>query len=182
MRMDKYKAISDEDLIILISKSDGQAFEELYERYWKSLLQTAFNIVDDKEAAYDIIQEIFVSLWIRKDDLKIETVSSYLFRATKLKVFEHLRKNKLSKKHIDQISFIESVNSTEEWLQEKELQHQFKKSLSELSDRSKEVFEMSRFKDLSYKEIADTLNISVKTVEGHITKALRKLSRDLRKS
>jgi RNA polymerase sigma-70 factor (family 1) len=179
MRSEKYSGLDDGDLVALISHDNSAAFEEVYSRYWQILVKTAYNVTQDKEVCHDCVQEIFVSLWAKRDQLEIRDLDRYLFRAVRLKVFEHLRNGNISQKHLDRMSFIVSSNNTEELINSKELKKELDLSLARLPERCKEVFELSRFETLSNKEIARRLNISLKTVEGHITKALKQLHLDL---
>lgn len=172
--------MTDKDLLMRISQDDHKAFDEVYQRYWEGLVKTAYNVTQDKEVCLDCVQEVFISLWAKRQQVEIIDLSRYLFRAVRLKVFEHLRNGNIAQKHLDRMSFIISSNNIEQIIGQKELKKELDLSLSRLPERCKEVFELSRFENLSYAEIADKLSISSKTVEGHISKALRQLRVDLR--
>ncbi len=179
MRVDKYNALDDAELMALVSNDVQGAFEEIYHRYWENLVKTAFNITSNRDVSFDCVQEVFVSLWAHRETRQVKDVSRYLFRAVRLKVFEYIRNGNISQKHLDRMRFILSANNTEEIINNKELKKQINSSLAKLPARCKEVFELSRFEYLSNKDIAKRLGVSLKTVEGHITKALKQLHSDL---
>jgi RNA polymerase sigma-19 factor, ECF subfamily len=179
-KSEKYSGLPDQELLALISQDDHQAFDEVYRRYWEVLVKTAYNVTQEKEVCHDCVQEIFVSLWAKRRHVEIRDLSRYLFRAVRLKVFEHLRNGNIAQKHLDRMSFIISSNNIEQITNRNELKMELDLSLSKLPERCKEVFELSRFEHLSHAEISNQLNISAKTVEGHITKALKQLRLDLR--
>ncbi|MDN5202119.1 RNA polymerase sigma-70 factor [Fulvivirgaceae bacterium BMA10] len=171
--------IDDHELLNLLSQNNDFAFEEIYNRYWEKLIRNALNIIEDKDTCKDILQEVFVNLWQRRSLVRINNLSAYLFRAVKLKVLEHLRNGNITQKHLNKINTISFANNTEDQIRLKDVEVAFDKSVSRLPDRCKEVFQLSRFEHLSNKEIAGRLNISIKTVEGHITVALKHLHKDL---
>lgn len=175
-----YKSYSGEKLVSLISGGDdGMAFDELFGRYWEGMVGTAYNILSDKETSCDLVQDVFVSLWKRRHLVKIDNVQSYLFGAVRMKVFEHLRKTKIRREHVDRMSFIVSVSDADHRVINGELKQRIKESLAKVPERSREVFQLSRFEGKSNAQIAEYLNISIKTVEGHLTRALGQLRHDL---
>ncbi len=179
MRSDKYSGLGDKELVAMISNSNHSAFDEVYSRYWEVLVKTAYNVTQDKEVCHDCVQEIFVSLWVKRGQSDIRDLSRYLFRAVRLKVFEYLRNENISQKHLDRMNFVISSNNIEQIINHNERKKALDVSLAKLPERCKEVFELSRFEHKSNSEIANQLNISLKTVEGHITKALKQLRADL---
>lgn len=179
MRVEKYKKLDDGELLALISKDSSSAFDEVYNRYWQILVKTAYNVTQDKEVCRDCVQEIFVKLWVKRNELEIRDLPRYLFRSVRLKVFEHLRNNNISQKHLSRINFISVTNNTQELINRKDLNDELNASLAKLPERCKEVFKLSRFDSLPNRQVAKKLNISLKTVEGHITKALKQLYKDM---
>lgn len=179
MKQEKYNALGDRQLMRMISQNDHSAFEVVYTRYWELLVKTAYNITQDKEVCYDCVQEIFVNLWVKRKRVVIKDLSSYLFGAVRLKMFEYLRNGNISQKHLDRVNTIISSNNVEQTINHNELKRELDLSLAKLPARCKEVFELSRFEYISHTGIANKLNISSKTVEGHITKALKQLRTDL---
>ena len=169
---------SDNELLSLLKEGDRNAFTTLYNRYWDKLYAVAYNRLADEYEAEEAVQNIFLDLWKRKETITLtHTLSTYLSAAIKYHVFTRLaqiRREKLRTEEL-KIGAIEGVETTAEWLSEKELKKQLEQSINELPEKCKIVFLLSREQNLTNKQIAEELNISEKTVEGHITKALNNL-------
>jgi len=162
---------------------DKQHFKVLFEKYYPSLFSYACKFVDS-ESAKDIVQDSFFIFWKNRDKIKIKTsFNSYLFRIVRNNSLQCI--NRLKDRNIngidlsvvvDEINYYESgVNS----LIELELENQISKALDMMPEKCRLVFEMSRYRKLKNKEIAEELGISVKAVEKHISKALKVLRLEL---
>src|SRR5688572_24325986 len=90
--MKNFKAYSDEGLLKLLKRQELGAFEEIYMRYWKKLYTAAYKRVQSREISEELVQDIFTSLWVNRQVLKVETLSAYLYSAIKYKVINHLEK------------------------------------------------------------------------------------------
>ena len=127
----------------------------------------------------DIVQEIFTWIWEHRDEVIIKTsLRGYLFAAVKFKTANYIRNGKIRKNFFDQVTAIQPApaqDSSEELLEVKELETFMRQAVNTLPDKCKAVYELSRKEQLSHREIASELNISVKTVENHINIALRRL-------
>ena len=174
--------LSDQKLIKQIAKGNQLAFTQLFDKYWKSLSSTACKVLKDRDAAHDIVQEIFVDLWLKRENLSVEHVSSYLHTAVRYRVINHIQKHRVSMTDLDFVDEFKSLNTTEEFLNLRELHEVLKQSVSELPPQCSKVFRMSRFDYLSNKEIADKLGLSVRTVENHIAQAIRLLRPKIKKT
>jgi RNA polymerase sigma-70 factor (ECF subfamily) len=179
--MNDYNDHTDLDLCHLIQQNDLGAFEELYNRYWKKLFAAAFDRIRLKEPCEEIIQEIFVSFWEKRQHLHIVTgVGSFLYKAVKYKVIDHYRKKLTQQKHLNAVQTGGSIdNSVEENVFLNDLKGHIEKVVARLPPKCRSVYELSRIEQKSNKEIAILLNISEKTVEGHLTKALHLLRTSL---
>ena len=167
---------SDEELILLIQQDDNIAFEALYERYWKKLYYQAARKTDSLEDAQEIVQNIFTSIWLRRQQLHIESnVSSYLAVAVKYKVFKYLAQRYKREAFQQDNDWVDFDNSTEDWLQFEELRTRLEQVVSTLPEKCQLIFKLSREQGLTYKQIADELDISVKTVETQLSRALKKI-------
>jgi RNA polymerase sigma-70 factor (ECF subfamily) len=155
---------------------DAASFEVLFRKWYAPLCKTLFNILKDKELAEDTAQEAFFVLWEKRQEVTI-SVKSYLYRAAINKAFNLLEKNKrfVRVQEGDWAEWEPISNSTEDFVNEKELQHTLNKAIDRLPPACKTVFLMSRMEEMSYKEIAEAMNISIKTVENQVSKALRLL-------
>lgn len=137
------------------------------------MCNVANRILHDKEASEDVVQEVFAKLWAKKTEIPLlQSGKNFLFRVTVNATLDHLEKNKkiIRLEGHDQIGG--AVNETEQLLELKELEARISRSLDELSPKCRAVFVLSRYEGMKYREIADHLDISVKTVENHMGKAL----------
>ncbi|TKC05980.1 RNA polymerase sigma factor [Pedobacter frigoris] len=169
---------SDVDLLSLFKRGDQSAFKLIYERYWQLLYVSACKILKDEDEAKDIVQEVFISFLNKRANLEITiSISSYLYSSVRYKVFDFISRKKVRQDHLDSLSaYIYSGDlRTDRALIEKEINAEIEKEIQNLPQKMKEVFELSRKEELSHKEIADTLNISDKTVKKQISNALKLL-------
>lgn len=176
--MGKYRKFSDEKLVELLYSDDGKAFEEIYTRYWSKLYVHLLRRVDDEEAAREIIQDVFVELWVCRHSRKIHTsLNGYLYKAIQYRALNHMKKQWVIERHSATVrtGADEGRNTTEETFQFEELYHRVNELCAELPPQCRRVFELSRKDYKTNREIAAELNISEKTVEFHLTKALRYL-------
>lgn len=169
-------------LIQQISEGDEQAFEQLFNLYFEYLHNVAYNRLQSKEAADDIVQDIFADLWNNRESLDIHTsVNSFLFQAVKNKVYKFIRHKSVREKeryisriHNEYYGKSPFPNSNE-ILEEAELKRLVSLHLKELSEKSQQIFSLSREEHFTHQEIAEKLNCSPKTVEYHICKVLKHL-------
>lgn len=176
------KINSDKILIKRLKEDDEAAITIIYNIYWKLLYASAFNILKNKELSEDLVQNIFINLWNNRKQLEIKvSLKSYLYASTRYQVFAVIRKNK----SISQIELSDDVDnrikktSPETKLMFKELIEQINSVIDSLPNKCRKVYKLSREEQLSHKEISQKLNISTKTVENHITKALKTLKTSL---
>jgi RNA polymerase sigma-70 factor (family 1) len=167
--------ISDKEQIDLFRNDDQNAFKEIYKRYRPKLYIFAFNIINDKDVCEDIIQEVFVDLWIRRKEKEIENISAYLYKAVRFQIFKQFRKKKLIDKHIEEFDEFLSGYNIEEHIEFKELYYCVENTIAKLPEQRRIIFQLSRDEGLSAKEIAKTLNISEQTVRNQIYTALKKI-------
>lgn len=173
---------TDHQLLELIQKGDRLAFTELYNRYWDKLFTVAMNRLDDEHEAEEAVQEVFLSVWQRRSTLQLtHSVNTYLSVAVKYRIINHLDKQYRKRRHIDHLTISASreVDSTSQWLSEKELRRQLEQSINNLPEKCRIVFLLSREEQKTNAEIAAELNIAEKTVEAHMTKALSTLRQTL---
>lgn len=161
------------------------AFQNLFNSYYQSLAVYAYKIVDDYQGAEDIVQDVFMALWIKKDILDFnEPIQPYLFKAVYNRSINYLKSQSpiASKVDISTILHNEIIQSDQdETLFLKEISEEIRKFVETLPPQCKTVFKLSRISNMKHREIASTLNISEKTVESHIRKALNDLRTHLKK-
>ena len=173
---------SDEHILTLIQENnDESAFTTLYDRYFRILFNYAYSKVNDQFAAQEIVQELFVSIWQQRHRNTVNSCRSYLFSSVKNLIISYYRKEYTRKFHYDrwEVQSECSVALTDQDVLTSDLQIRYEQGLHLLPPKCREVFILSR-KGHTNKEIAQELSISEKTVEQHITKALRVLKEYLR--
>jgi RNA polymerase sigma-70 factor (family 1) len=180
--MAAYSAYTDQELVALLKQGDEHAFTEIYNRYWKRVFAVAVKKLGDFDEAKEVVQEIFISLWERREKVVVEgELASYLSVSVKYKIINRLDKHYIRKNYIDNLPASAEVdNSTQEWLDFEEVKERLAKLVSELPEKCRLVFVMSREQGLSHKQIAEEMNISEKTVEAHLSKATKTLRTGLR--
>jgi RNA polymerase sigma-70 factor (ECF subfamily) len=173
-----YNGLSDTELTGLLQQQDRVAFEEIYRRYWHPLYLHAYRLLDDEDEVQDIIQELFITFWSKPPAAVIHTsLKSYLYTASRNKVLNHIRKNRISHDFISLLGrqMTEKDLKTVQDLELKELTALIDNAINELPPRMKEVFELSRKEFLTHKEIAEHLGTSEKTIKKQITDSLKVL-------
>lgn len=172
--------VSDHELILLLQSGDGTALKEIYLKYWEPLYKSAFNFLKDNAACEDIIQEVFINIWNKRDTIVYTTsLKSYLYASTRYAVFRQIKAGNMRDCLFEEIAKQVESELYEHPLEHKELLNTINAIVEQLPEKCKEVYKLSRVEQLSHKEIAAKLNISTKTVENHLTKALRILRNSL---
>lgn len=173
--MAAYQTLTDLELLDLIRLDDRQAFEVLFNRYWYKLLKYAARVVYDNHEAEDMVQEVFYSLWERKNALSpITSVSSYLHGAIRYKGLGYVRSNLHKNKYLESLTYFfeEGCDTINEQLDASELDGIINSEIDKLPPKMREIFILSRIEHLSHKEIAEKLNISDATVKKQINRSL----------
>ena len=172
-----YKNLTDTELFLLLKQDDQNAFDEMYERYFISLLNAAYKRLQSKEDALEIVQDLFVQLYFKRRQIDhTHNVGGYLQTMLKNKIIDRFREQLVRKKHIYQLQQMKpeiEPEAPEATMDVKMLEQKIHAVIEQLPDKCREVFLLSRFDHLSHQAIADKLNISVSTVEKHIVKALK---------
>ena len=173
---------SDKDLIALIAKKDGRAFSNLYDRYYRDLVTAAFRRIPDECIVEEIVQDVFMVIWAKANTLDLSgDIRGFIFAVLRNKVLYELRTRASQKAKASFYKLKDDLCHTNalDILQAKELEGKIYALIDELSPQSREAFKLSRFEDMSYKMIAERMNISVGTVEKHISKALVVLRKEV---
>lgn len=170
-------------LITTLRAGDIAAFEMLFRTYYQSLCNYAYTFVHDREEAEEIVQSTFTGIWEKRDNLTIHTgVKPYLYAMVRNACLNLLKHEKIKQRHAAmEIAVAErSVESVSRTVEASELEHRIVAAMDKLPEQCRIVFKLSRFEDLKYAEIAEHLNISVKTVENQMGKALRVMREQLK--
>lgn len=173
---------SDAELLDLLRSGDDNAFTKIYDRYWNKLMAIAYNHTRDKSAAKEIVQELFVGLWKRKDNLEIGALSSYLATAVKFSVFKRIERERRRRDiEVKEYQLNDYVDE-EKKIEAKFLQEYINGQVELLPEKCRLVFKYSRIEGMSIPEIAAHMSLSPKTVEGHLTKGLKTIRLNLKES
>jgi|GEM_PF-106603 len=174
--MNQYKILSDDELVCLLEEGDSKAYAETYQRYWAILFRHARKMLQNDDEAKDVVQDLFAALWTKRTELNLTgSLSSYLYSATRYKVFDLIDKNKVRSHYLASLDeYIQEGNySADDSIREKQLAILIEKEVSMLPSKMREVFELSRKNNLSYKEIALKMDISDQTVKKQIHNAIK---------
>ena len=172
----------EQELISRLNHGDESALATIYKDNWEVMYLAAYNLVKNKQISEDIVQDVFITIWKKREKLEIKvSLKSYLYTSTIYKTYDYFRKNKsaITVELIENFNERIQTSNPETKLMDKELTEYLETIIGELPEKCKIVFNLSRNEQLSHKEIAAQLNISTRTVEGHITKALKILRASL---
>ncbi|MCX6327139.1 MAG: RNA polymerase sigma-70 factor [Bacteroidia bacterium] len=172
-----------DQLALRLKLGDEQAFELLFRKYYVRLCAFANKFLNDPEEAQEIVQDVFTKIWEGREEIDPEdSLKSYIFKIAQNLSINKLRRKKVESRYAEiyKLVYIEQHEfSAHESLLARELEENIAHSIGKLPSECRKVFELSRNEGLKYREIADTLHISVKTVEAQMSKALRSLRLEL---
>ncbi|AYL99291.1 RNA polymerase sigma-70 factor [Mucilaginibacter celer] len=172
-----YSHTPDAELLQLLKQSDHSAYTEIYHRYFHLMYVHAYKKLRNEAQAEDIVQELFATLWFKRDFIVInQNLSAYLYSAIRNRVFDLFAHEKVESKYLGSLQeYIFSGQSvpTDSRIREKQLQDHIDKEISALPPKMRRIFEMSRKEGLNHKEIAKELSTSENNVATQVTSALR---------
>lgn len=166
--------LDDAQLTEKILEGDSDAFKALYFRYGQALFGWLWQRTHHREAAEDLVQELFARIWRKRDRLDPkQSIRAYLYQAANHLAIDHLRKKVRENEKAEEAGNIDLATALDELGFERK--EAISKAIAALPRAQRTVFLLSRFEGLKYNEIATTLGLSVKTVETHMGRALKKL-------
>ncbi|MGS2741812.1 RNA polymerase sigma factor [Sinomicrobium sp. M5D2P17] len=172
----KYSLDNSTELINALQSGNNDAFKFIFEVLYDDLVRYIFSLCNDRDKAEDIVQGTFVKIWEQRQSLTINSsVKSYLFRSCHNKFINSLREHRNTVSLSDNMyleNFLEDETGKKEAHRNYEI---LQKAIDDLPPKCKEVFTLHKFNGLKYREIAEKLNISIKTVENQVSKAYQKL-------
>ncbi|WP_316825911.1 RNA polymerase sigma-70 factor [Pedobacter miscanthi] len=174
----KYSCLTDRQLTEMFLGGDQFAYTEIFERYHGLLLRHTFQLLQDKDEALDLVQDVFLSLWQRRETLVFSTsLSAYMYTATRNRVFNRLSHQKVANRYADSLAGFMKKNHpvADEQMIEKELTVLIEKEIHNLPAKMREIFLLRRKDELSYKEIAERLGISDQTAKLQVHNAVKTL-------
>ena len=173
MRNSDYISFSDHELLNRMRLDDSQAFTEIYARYSESLFARAKTILQRSGNTADIVQQAFLSLWQRRKVAQIEHLGNYLHQSVRFLVFQAIKDGKAQQKFFDRVSQASHELLFTDPLLFKELQSLIPEIMHGLPADQQRIFRMHREQQMTYQQIAEELNISIKTVEKKMSLALK---------
>ncbi|NII85301.1 MULTISPECIES: sigma-70 family RNA polymerase sigma factor [unclassified Pedobacter] len=166
-----------EDLIKRLKLGDKQAYEKIYFTYSNELLLAAYKKTGDKVIAEELVQNIFISLWEKRERTGINNLQAYLFGALKLSVINYIRSLVMQNKYMEYqtLTYSENHQDTANLVDLHDLSSIIEEGINSLPEKTQEVFRLSRYQHQSTKDISTGLNISEKAVEYHITQSIKRI-------
>ena len=165
---------------------DIETLEYIYHLYSISLVKYAYRFISDENIAKDMVQEVFYNIWKKYTNINIhQSLEAFLYTSVKNQCINYLKQENKKKKYSHPEKKIQDMeihyyeNATENTIHIKEMQNHIHEAIDTLPDKSRQIFKMSRFDEKKNKEIGRELNISLKAVEKHITRALKEIRNHL---
>jgi RNA polymerase sigma-70 factor (family 1) len=165
--------IKDEEIILLLKSGNEMAFTEIYNRYWDKLYYIAHKLLKDTDAAEEIVQEVFLVLWQKRESLTIQSVTAYLSAMTRYAVFRYISSQKKYRQKENTLALSNASAVAEVNVDNKILLEIIAELSNKLPEKCRLVFQYNKLQDQSLVDVAAQLNITQKTAEAHLTKALR---------
>ncbi len=167
---------TDQSILALLQQDDERAMERIFDTYYSYLVTTAYHVLMDEHQAKDLVQDVLFHFWTKRDTLTIESgLKSYLRRSVVNRSIDQIRRKKRFGVAEEITDYNQASNevSTQEMMETADLQSAIMVAVDSLPERCKLIFSLSRFEDMSHQQIADQLDISKKTIENQMTKALK---------
>jgi RNA polymerase sigma-70 factor (family 1) len=173
---------SEAELLQLLRQGDKAAFEEIYHQFHSRLYRTALSKVKSDENAMEIVQEIFLDLWLRREMVRIEDLERYLYTAVKYKVLDFYKKEVQRKLYAESVKLNshDESSETEDALAYNELSLSITSCIEKLPEKTRVIFELNRIQGQSADEISREMDVPLRTVEYHITQGLKSLRANLK--
>ena len=163
---------NDESLLLLIKEHNHEAFTEIYRKYWQSLYSSAYKRLQNEELGKDIVQNVFMDLWTRKDQVEIKNLAAYLHTAVRFQVYKQSVKNLRSSELVIELEeVLTSPFRTDGTLIENEMMRLVDLWINALPEKRRNIFLMHYYEELSTGEISKMLGISQKTVQNQLITA-----------
>lgn len=171
--------VSDKHTIEQLLSGNIATYESVYKTFFKALYIYAYTMLKEEVQAEEVVQNLFLKIWERKEKMNIETsLKAYLYKSVyndSLNYIKHLKVKSSYENHATQVMKNTQSESPSHKVMYRNLEDKLRSALNELPEQCRTVFQMSRYEELKYREIAERLSISEKTVENHMGKALKLL-------
>lgn len=171
------------NILSKIKQGDHAAFEHLFREKYESLVGFARKFIQDQDECEGVVQDMFVSFWEKREEISVDTsISGYLYSSVRNRCLNLIKHDKVKQEHVayQKAKPIQTQDGGDRVLEASELQSRIDDAIANMPDKRQEIFLLSRYEGLKYSEIAKQLNISVKTVEAQMGKALKYLREELK--
>jgi RNA polymerase sigma-70 factor (ECF subfamily) len=166
----------EQQVLAVLKEGRESAFEMLFKTYYKPLCNYAYSFLNDKDEAEEVVQSAFITVWDKRQTIDIQTsIKSYLYRMVRNSCLNVIKHEKIKQQHVayEMAGGEPSHEGVSQSVTSSELEQKIYEAMKALPEQCRLVFQLSRFEELKYAEIATQLDISVKTVENQMGKALR---------
>lgn len=171
-----YKKTNDYELVVLMKSGDEDSYAEVFERYSRPLITHAYKFLGDKDEACDIVQDVMLSLWQKRENINYQmSLGGYLYTAVRNRIFDAISHQKVISKYAESmVSYMEdAIVHADDNFREQELLSLLKSEIDKLPEKMREVFILYRTEELSYKDIAERLGISDRTAKQQVYNAVK---------
>ena len=173
----------EQQVLSTLKEGSENAFEMVFRTYYRPLCQYAYSFLNDKDEAEEVVQTAFINIWDKRDQVEIQTsLKAYLYRIVRNSCLNVIKHEKVKQQHVahEMVYAEASHEGVSQSVISSELEERIAEAMKALPEQCRLVFQLSRFEELKYSEIADQLNISIKTVENQIGKALKIMREQLK--
>lgn len=173
---------SEKEFIIKIAEGDVSAYTQFFNAYWKRIFANAQQFTKDPELAQDLAQEVFLKIWLKREQLyKVDNLEGYLYAIARNIFLDHLKKKVLDTSNSQYLEtwFAETSQTIQQKLEFEELEALVQKAIAQLPPQMQTAFKLSRFEGLTHEEIASQMNISKVTSQSYIVRALTNIRKIL---
>lgn len=173
----------EQQVLNTLKEGNESAFEMVFRTYYRPLCQYAYSFLNDRDEAEEVVQSAFINVWDKREQVEIQTsLKAYLYRIVRNSCLNVIKHEKVKQQHAaHQLAHGQSSHeNASQAVIHSELEEKIAEAMKALPEQCRLVFQLSRFEELKYSEIAEQLNISVKTVENQIGKALKIMREQLK--
>lgn len=181
MNLDQAISTKETDIISMLKAGNEQSISILFDMHYDYLCKCVYAMLKDAQGSEDVVQEVFTDFWNKRDSININTsIKGYLRRASINKTLNVIRKKKyLIDEANEAVQITANISSSQEVMEGNEIKLRVERIIAALPEKCRTAFKLSRFEELSYREIAEKMDLSIKTVENHISRALKILRLEL---
>lgn len=165
-----------------IKRGDREAFEKLFLRFYEPLCQFSWQFTRSRHVSEELVQEVFLAVWKSRETLNPQKdIKSYLYQSVRNKALNHIKHDQLAEEYNREIEWLSPTPVTQKhhYEEQSEFEKAAKKAIENLPDRARQIYKLSRRDGLTYREISNVMDISVKTVESQMSRALKILRKSL---